>query len=343
MAKPLIAIVGSVDGRRKYDPPIKNTERARQTAELLGAELAKQGFRINVYSAEPDFVECDVVRGYAKSGKALRESIVAHFPEDYEGRFEESKGNEELFAIWHDNSNEWEMSYYRQLASVDGVLLIGGARSTLITGVLARTNRLPLLALKHFGGAAERIWKSLDEKRDLASQQDINTMAKPPDAETAKYWVQSFNNQLDARAKEQRRRWFSVPALIALLLVAAWNGLIATGIWLSGADFDKERHIAFIFLLFLAPLVSGASGATLRMLSPDSVEEITMQSVAFGVGAAGIAAVLYLAAQVTSNFIASPNVLLWAIAYGFIAGLTSDVVMSKLRKRKLLDKIIGSD
>ena len=60
MERPLIAVVG--DAKKT-----KNPEIARRAAEDLGAELAKRGCRILVYSSSPEFVEWELarLRGFA--------------------------------------------------------------------------------------------------------------------------------------------------------------------------------------------------------------------------------------------------------------------------------------
>ena len=62
--RPLIAIVGSIDESRIYDPPLARVDKARQACEQLGCELATRGCRIVVYSNAPRFIEAHVVRGY---------------------------------------------------------------------------------------------------------------------------------------------------------------------------------------------------------------------------------------------------------------------------------------
>jgi hypothetical protein len=71
MACPLIAVVGSVQKGREYNPPLEHAADARRACEELGRELANQGCDILVYSSDPKFIEADIVRGYVASGKAL--------------------------------------------------------------------------------------------------------------------------------------------------------------------------------------------------------------------------------------------------------------------------------
>ncbi|MGE5762679.1 MAG: hypothetical protein ACM3ZF_01965 [Mycobacterium leprae] len=56
MGRPLVAIVGSVDPTRSYDPPLRHPDVAAAAAGALGRELAGQGCDIVVYPSDPRFV-----------------------------------------------------------------------------------------------------------------------------------------------------------------------------------------------------------------------------------------------------------------------------------------------
>ena len=64
MARPKVAMVGSVDEARTFDPPVTDPDEARLACERLGGELAAAGWDLVVYSAKSMFVEADVVHGY---------------------------------------------------------------------------------------------------------------------------------------------------------------------------------------------------------------------------------------------------------------------------------------
>jgi hypothetical protein len=49
----------------------------------------------------------------------------------------------ELFQFVNDPSPDWEVSFYRSLASVAGVLLIGGGRPTYIARLIALSLSTP--------------------------------------------------------------------------------------------------------------------------------------------------------------------------------------------------------
>ena len=50
MVRPRVAVVGSVDETRVFDPPVTDPAVARQACEELGGELAVAGWDLVVYS-----------------------------------------------------------------------------------------------------------------------------------------------------------------------------------------------------------------------------------------------------------------------------------------------------
>ncbi len=344
MDKGWIAIVGSVDERRRFDPPVRDAAGARAAAELLGAVLARAGFGISVYSLEASFIEADAVRGYVREAPAeardrvrviLPFGATAGLPSEYQPRAA-------LFHLTVDNNPAWEMSFYRSLATVAGVVLIGGGRSTFVTGVQALTYRKPLLALAAFGGSAEECWRALVAGRDLPDEQEIQLMSRPASHETASGWVAALVQQA-VRRREQDKRRLSWSTLATLALVVAWVTALPCGYLLAevqdGATSPAIASAkgAFLFLLFLAPLVAGASGATIRGLLPESGAPSFRHTV-LGVAAGAVASLFYVFAQLMSNP-ELPNrfvVLGFSVLFGFVGGLTFDVVFGKLRAANAL-------
>src|SRR5690242_7452 len=113
---PIVAIVGNAT----------TSDKASAAAEVLGRELAEAGFRILVYSSQPDFLECHVVRGYVASRVALRCSVQVRYPlHSVKPAFAEQATNSELFDWRPDHAPDWEMSFYQSLSEAQGVLLMG--------------------------------------------------------------------------------------------------------------------------------------------------------------------------------------------------------------------------
>ncbi len=325
-----ISIVGSVEETRTYEPPIRNADEAHKMAELLGVELAKRGYGIIVYAG--DYIERDVVRGFVKEAKQ-RKSVRVLYPADQQGPagFPEYASNKALFDPRVDDAPDWEMSFYGSMAQADGVLLVGGGRSSLITGVLALTYRVPVLALQAYGGSGEKIWRALATGRGLATKEEANEMAQRG-ADVVSRWVDLLESQSAARQKELRRasglRW----AIASIALLLGWLLTLPLGYWLllGQGEATQVSSVLFVFLLFLAPVLAGASGATVRMLTPDAGTP-TVRTTLLGMAAGAIAGVLYVASQLITN--PRPynfTILLITVAFGFIAGLTFEKSLEKL-------------
>jgi hypothetical protein len=337
MGRKFISIVGSVDegaAAQRYDPPVRDAPEARAAAELIGLELAKRGYGITVYAG--DYIERDVVRGFVQGTKEEK-SIHVLFASGQKGPegFAEYATRKAMFDRDEDDSSDWEMSFYGSLADADGIVLIGGGRSSLIVGVLALTYRIPILALKAYGGSGEKIWKTIAGRRGLATSEeakDLSQKCGKGDTDLVAKWVSHLESQSTRRRKQ--RRWSSGVhwAIAAIILAVLWLLALPLGHCLlpTRADGSGGHPTVFLFLLFLAPMLSGASGATVRMLLPGAGVP-TINSMALGMTAGAVAGVLY----VISHLIADPKphnfaVLVISVAFGFIAGLTFDKVFRKL-------------
>lgn len=338
MARPQVAIVGSVNETREFDPPVPDAAAARQACEALGGQLAIAGWDLVVYSDKPDFVEADVVRGYLSSGKAAPCSVRVRAPIG-RGNFAEYEAHPEVFDMRLDPSADWEVTFYRSLGSCDGVLLIGGGRSTFVTGLIAMTWRLPVLAVPGFGGAARRVWDRLSDETGQ-SEDDIAEMAKPWQTRSAERLVQTLDRQRQARANRalaERRREADeahqarVSLTVAVvLLLAAVAGLVLS--W--GVETGSALSIA---LLALVPVLSAAAGALIRT-SLDVGRDWTRAGI-LGAAAGLITGLLFVASQLlgTPGLLdngqpdAVRRLLLFVLPIGFVAGLTFDAVYAKLR------------
>jgi hypothetical protein len=291
-----------------------------------------------VYSVKPKFVEADVVRGYVGSGKATSKSIHVHAPIG-KGSFVEYAAQPELFDVRPDPSGDWEVSFYRSLAGCDGVMLLGGGRSTLITGLIALTMRLPVLAVAAFGGNARKVWERLSGTTGQ-SEADIAEMGKPWQDSSAAQLVEALNRQRNARVARERmesrrqrteaRRAKTSLTVALVLLLAAVAGLVLAWAWRLGPGMS-------IALLALVPMLAAAGGALIR--TSLDVGRDWMRAGVLG-GAAGlITGLLYVASQLLGSpmlldpgqIAAVRRLLLFVFPIGFVAGLTFDAVYAKLR------------
>jgi len=350
---PLISIVGCATDARQAELNLVHPDRARQAAEEMGRALAQAGCRILVYSSSPDFIEFDVVRGFMSAAGGRTDSVQVRYPLSCSlDPFPNQEQNEALFD-WHpDRSNDWEVAFYRSLEEVDGMLLIGGGSSTLISGLVAMGHRIPIVALAAFGGAAAKAWEALSVERDLATGQDILLMARPKwTSDSAKELVAALLGQR-ARLQEEKKmlrleelRKSGVlrrHAILAILLFVV--ALVAVPV--AWGDFVRYRWL--LFLLFFSPMLGGVSGATIRMvfdcrqkatpLAPHSA----LITGALGLIAGGVSGLLFISAQLsalpagTDEVVArlqeaqASRLVPFAVSIGFIAGLTLDMVFRKL-------------
>jgi hypothetical protein len=207
VVRPLIAVVGSAEPARTYDPPLRHPELVAPACADLGRELAAAGCDLLMYSSVAGFIEADVVRGYVASGAARPGSIHVHSPVDSRGgQFPEAKEHRDLFDPRPDSSGDWEVSYYRSLVEADGVLLVGGGRSTFVTGLIALAFDIPTLPVATFGGHAAKVWPALDRVRNDTVTQELGVMAAPDwRADSARTLVTGLLAQRDRRAQKAER------------------------------------------------------------------------------------------------------------------------------------------
>jgi hypothetical protein len=358
MSKKPIAIIGSIDANRSdYDPPLKNDPQAQDAGRALGKALAEAEHPILVFSSSLSFLEAYIVQGYVQSKKTNPKSIIMLYPRNKDprihGEFAEQRTHPRLFDPRMDTHPRWEASYYQSLPDVDGVLMLGGGRATLIMGLMALANRTPIVSLATFGGSAEEIWAMLSDKNwiEASDRQEMGRANWSDDSAPA--LVASLTQQrlkLDtiqrekeaAVAKQQQDRGRrSQRALIYGVIAAA---LAAVGVFGSPAVFGQNRWVAVYALCFAAiPICAGMAGAmfyTLRkaVAQPPSIGEAQAHGFWAGLGSA----VLFFVSQVTSNRdIKSLHeavvqgvggldiLLLFSLTIGFVAGLTYEAVFGK--------------
>ena len=336
--RPVIAIVGSADPRRAAELGLRDVERAASAGEALGRELAAQGLDIIVYSSKASFIEADVVRGYVASDSATPGSIQMRWPlGTRQGRFPEGRDRPDLFDERPDASEDWEVSFYRSLEETDGVLLIGGGRSTYVTGLIAVAFGIPLVTVASFGGHAARVWDALDRTQNDAEPEEIAQMGGEWHDDLAVALVTSLARQGQRRAAKQEaarrdasrdaRRAFASLLIGAVLLLAALAAIPLSHSW----DPGTARALA---LLIGAPVLAATAGAIVRHSFDEGHE--WFRTAILGMAAGGVACLLFIAAQLltTPDILDSSDarrLLFFVVPVGFVAGLTFDDVYRKLR------------
>jgi hypothetical protein len=336
--RPVVAIVGSADSSREDELGLRDVEQAPAACEALGRELARQGVDIIVYSSKPCFIEHHVVRGYATSESATPGSIQVRLPLGSKGsRFAEASERSELFDHRPDASEDWEVSFYRSLVETDGVLLLGGGRSTYVTGLIALAFGVPVVAVASFGGYAARVWQALDRMRNDALPEEIAQMGGAWRDDLAGPLVASVVKQGQRRAAKEAagrrdatrdaRRAFASLLIASVLLLLALAAIPLSNAWEPGT----ERALG---LLIGAPLLASIAGAIVRH-SFDRGRD-WFRTAVLGMAAGAIASLLFVAAQLVTTpdilqSTAAHRLLFFVVPVGFVAGLTFDDVYRKLR------------
>lgn len=348
MPELLIVIAGSADPERTDYEPRVDIAGARKAARELGIALAKARSRVVVYHCE--FIEADVVAGYTSVPDAREKAILVRYPQGNAraARFPEAQQRPDLFDFRADPSPHWEASFYRSLRDADGVILIGGGTSVVVTGHLALGFRIPLLALATFGGGAQNVWNAILPDRDLPTEAERDRMAAPAwTAESADLCLASLQDQRALRQRELagqigqvnvEQRKNRVRHILALGLLIGSMGVLISAFLLGAKSLPL-----FLALMFLGPCVSGASGSMTRAVWTEEGGPVQiLHTAVLGVGAGAISAALYFVTQLVAN----PNLLkitpdrpelptaliVLAVITGWIAGFTFDMVFTKLAK-----------
>ncbi|MGH9278333.1 MAG: hypothetical protein ACRD12_09530 [Acidimicrobiales bacterium] len=353
----LIAVIGSAhpdrssgDHRWPYHPPLQHPELVLEACERLGGELAAAGWDLVVYAGEGSgedagFIEPSVVKGYVDGGPPRKGAVHVLYSRRFPTpRFTAQAQHPDAFDFRADLSQDWEPSFFRSLADVDAALIVGGGHSSYLAGLVCLGRRIPLLALGTFGGSAHRVLDAMVQSGTPLRPEDFEVLARPDwSPSSAQALVASISTQKTCLDKEReevrqelRTRRRSQSAAVALGLFVVASLLVPLALVVGDANTFPE-----LALLFVAPLVAGASGGTIRTLLPRTtdVEISTLGSAALGAVAGGITGLLYLTAQLTSSSETTlgdltarqyQTFVLFSVAFGFVAGLALDSVYQKL-------------
>ncbi|MFI8993260.1 hypothetical protein [Streptomyces sp. NPDC053542] len=335
-----IAVVGSADPDRRYDPPLRNHVLADTAAAELGRELAGRGCEIAVYSGRPDFIEASVVRGYVASGQAQPGSIHVHGRYGREdASFPEIAQHRNLFDVHPESTADWEVAYFRSLLNVEGMLLLGGGRSTFTAGLIALSRGIPLAPVAAFGGGAEKAWHRWSRESDCATEDDIKVMADSWHPTQAAGIVSSLTEQhhrrelqrAEAGRQERRadRRMATslVIGMVLLLLALAMVPLSYTA---------RSGSAGSVAILVAAPLLAAICGAIVR--NAFDAAGSWLRTIVLGAAAGSISFLLFIAAQLAAtpdalNGEGVRRLVFFVLPVGFIAGLTFDAVHAKLQSQ----------
>ncbi|GAA0467891.1 hypothetical protein Ade02nite_78610 [Paractinoplanes deccanensis] len=337
--RPLIAVVGSLDPTRTYEPVLRgDPAEARAACGELGEALARSGCDLVLFSSKPDYAEALVAAGYVAASSAEKPGrIVAKPPQRQQFTLSLPAETHVEVETVRDTSPEWEIAFYRTiLQDVDGVILVGGGRSTLVTGVVTIAQRIPVLPVSVFGGGAERVWIQLDRGGDQEPD-DIALLGAPWGATSATKLVDYLRRQITRRADERaaaeqaaRRRARSASTGRAVAAVALIAALTAIPL----ADGAGNATFGSLTLLLFAPMLAAVAGAVIW--DSFNTDQHWALAAVRGLGAGVVTVLLYVASQLLANptlldVLDVRRLLFFVIPLGFVAGLTFDLVYHKLR------------
>jgi hypothetical protein len=344
MPNPLVAILG--DANKSLAAAL-----AKKAAEDLGAELARRGCRILVFSNEPSFIESDVIRGYMSADVNKEpKAIQVRYPPQLYKQFPGETDHDELFDRQPQGS-EWEVAVYPWLAAADGILLIGGGYTTKVAGLIAIGAKTPMIALAGLGGAAEKVHEQLrQDRRSIANEDELNLMAQQGWSSTsAARCVDALLNQ-QARKKmieshaELLKSERKLKHGLTILAVAGSVLFIAVLLAIAEALRSADTPRSFLWMLFGAPGIAGASGAAIRVVwehySQDENSAAKLRpvglTITLGFWVSGVAGALFLLPQIVSLGQLKPveayRLLPFSSFVGLLAGLTLDKVFPRLIK-----------
>jgi hypothetical protein len=285
------------------------------------------------------------VHGFLESGQAPPGSVEvrARFGEDT--AFDGMNSHPEGFTVRPEAAADWEVAFYRSLLSADGVLLIGGGRSTFAAGLIALSRRIAVAPVAAFGGAAQQIWRRMDGG-GLASEEDIAVMAQPWRADSAASVASALLAQhrrrvaaevasREAEASTRRRAAAGLVVSLLLLLMA-----LATIPLAFALPFGKWPGLT---ILVTAALLASVWGAVIRNAYDGGTA--WLRAAALGSATGSIAFLLFVAAQMSTNpdLFDGPGarrLIFFVLAIGFIGGFTSEIVYRKLRDQDVVQTAV---
>lgn len=331
--RPVVAIVGSVESGRAYSPELKHPDTAPAACRELGRQLALAGYDLAVFSAKPKYVEYHVVQGYARE----EGTVFVHVPRHRDADFGLPQGSSVAVHTVRDTGPEWEVSFYRTLLSCDALLLVGGGQSTRVAGVIAMSQRIPLLPVAAFGGGASQVWVNLDKVRNDTTDDDITLLGQDWRPGCARRLVECLDQQRQRRAqwlresdRAARRASLSTGlglTVALLLLVCSLLGFVLAGE--PGPATGRRLGV-----LVVTPLLAAMAGAVIR--SSFETADQWPRSAVRGLGAGVVSVLLYVASQLLTvpsllDELDVRRLLFFTLPLGFSAGFTFDLVFERLR------------
>jgi hypothetical protein len=339
---PFVAVIGGL-----WQLAETRAADAKNAGKVLGAELAKAGFRLVVYFSNDESLEPHVVAGYVEALNNSGGAIRVRYAESQRGKveFREEKTRPEIFEHRMFPGLDWEAPFYRSIAEdegVDGVVLLAGANSTLIAGQIAVARRLPVLAVDEFGGSAAKIWGQLAQASPNANYpswssrraEDLVKQLKKDctDAAARRQEAKLRERTLTSLTRQGRQVTYASVTFIALLAVL-FLGMVYT-----------PHPSAYPIITVLGLIFAGATGALIRAAIWGAGGNHPLASLMLGGVAGFVVGLAYLIPQ----WVGAPGVLepkatvvsatdkiqfVSSVLVAVSAGVGFDTVFSRLQKQ----------
>jgi len=343
-ARPFVGIIG---GFRQIKENPALLDEAQKYAREIGAALAAAGMGLVVYFSNDESLEPHVVAGYVKAlaPGAGEGSIRVRYAQSQKNlvKFAEETTRKDVFKADLFPSDDWEAPFYRSLVAADGVdavLLMGGARSTLIAGQIAIARPLPILAVDKFDGAAGVIRTELainDRSYLSAATHNISGMVA---------WLKNrCDAQTEVRAQARVRESRYLKGISqqekTLWAAGAFFALLVTFFFGLGQPPEPK----FYGVLTLTGLIAaGATGALIRSLIWGTEATPPSTSLLLGSIAGFVAGLAYLVPQYVGKYgVLDPAAtkveatdkiqFVSAVLVGISAGVGFDTIFTKLKKQ----------
>lgn len=342
---PFVAIIGGFWDLKK-ESATKFAE-AKNTAKGIGAALAKAGMGLVVYYSNEESLETHVVSGYvaALPPDAEAGSIRVRFAESQKNtvKFPEQNTRNDLFDRRLFAGNDWEAPFYRSLVEangVDAVLLMAGARSTLIAGQIALARPLPVLAVDQYDGAAGVIRTELATmSNDYPSSsthtpdQMVSWLKEKCQAQEKEREQLRIKDRIYNKLTSQKQKFYWAAAAFVALLITVYFGMSQT-----------PAPGIYPIITFAGLIAAGATGALIRSIMWGTEMNTPLTSLFLG-GVAGFAVGL---AYLIPQWVGAPGVLvpteatvdatdkiqfISALLVAIPAGIGFDTVFTRMQKQ----------
>jgi hypothetical protein len=341
---PFVAIIGGI-----WELDDKKRAQAKAFAAEIGAQLAKAEMGLVVYYSNEESLEPHVVSGYVpalpqEKGTHMIHIRYAQHSQTGKVTFPAQAKHGHVFNHDPFPGDDWEAPFYRSLAQADGVdavLLLAGARSTLIAGEISVARPLPILAIEKFGGSAaiiQRELATLDKKYPNCDTQNAAQLVrwlKEKCADRAKKQAElrKFEKEYAKQVSQHEKTIWALGTFILLMLILYYG---------VGKSPDPGNYI---FLMLVSMTVAGSTGALIRSLISGADGTPPFRSLSLGafagfiVGAAYILPLLMkgpieVVIEKTPEIPLSSKVqLICAILVGVSGGMGFDTVFTKIRRQ----------